>query len=232
MADPDAVPPAFGRRPERVTDPILHAVVREATVAAKRDILRQATVPQVAHVLLAGHTYRYRLLPNGLRQITAILYPGDLCDLEAVMHGRAEYGVGTLTACRLGEIPIERVRDAWTDEPALARELSRHMQREAAIAREWLVNVGRRPALQRMAHLFCETHARKAQWGIAHEDGYDACLTQADLADALGLTGVHINRVLRTLRERSLIRREKGRMTLLDVPALEALAGFDPSYLQ
>ena len=215
-----------------MSNPILQAVVRERIVPQRRDILRQATAPGIAHVLLSGHTYRYRILRDGRRQITAILYPGDMCDLEAVMRGHADYSVGTLTPCTLGEIPIERVTDAGWSEPEMALSLARHMRRDAAIAQEWLINIGRRPALERLAHLFCETHTRKVQLGIASADGYDACLTQMDLADALGLTNVHINRVLKTLRERGLIRREQGQMTLLDIPALEALAGFDPRYLQ
>lgn len=218
--------------PGEETDPIRQAVVRQRTVPRRHDILRQSAVPEVAHVLLSGHTYRYRLLRNGRRQITAILMPGDMCDLSAVVLGRADYGVASLTACTLGEIPIERIRGANEPDPVLYRSLRTHSLRDASIAREWVSNIGRRSALERIAHLFCETYTRKSWLGLADEDGYDTCLTQFDLADVLGLTHVHVNRMLGELRDRGLIRRERGRMTLLDRAALEELAGFDPAYLQ
>ena len=232
MTDPNAASLTSARRPSRVSDPVLEVVAREKTVPARHTILHQGTVPAVAHVLLAGHTYRYQILSNGQRQITAILYPGDLCDLEAVVRGRADYSVGTLSACTLGEIPIGCVADHARIEPALQQSLWRHLRCDAAIARAWITNIGRRPALERVAHLFCETHARKSRLGLADETGYDSCLTQTELADALGMTMVHVNRVLRELRARGLIERTRGRLTLLDLPALVDLAGFNAGYLQ
>lgn len=212
-------------------DPLFSTVVRQRSVRRKRDILRQGEATQVAHILLEGQAYRYRLLPNGGRQITAILMPGDLCDLDAMMIGRADYGVATLTACRLGEVPAEQIQDLGNMDPGIARALWRRSMRDGAIARQWLVNIGRRPGLQRLAHLFCELRVRLHAVGLANEDGYPVWLTQIDLADVLGLTHVHVSRVLQTMRASQIIRLEDGRLTILDDHALEEIAGFDPGYL-
>lgn len=212
-------------------DPMMRAIVRERSVPHRHELLRHGEVPQVAHVLLGGHTCRYQLLRNGLRQITAILVPGDLCDVEAVLRGRADYGVAALTPCTVGEIPVGTLQDPDETGPDITRALWQRVLRDEAIAREWLVNIGRRPALERVAHLFCELRDRLAAVGLTNGDSYDMRLTQAELADALGLTGVHINRTVRALRTSGLIRTDGTRLTILDRPGLEALAGFDPAYL-
>ena len=224
---PWAAAPALNR-----ADPLLAAVSRARSIPHRQDILRHGEVPGVAHVLLDGHTCRYQLLRNGHRQITAILVPGDLCDLEAVLRGRADYGVAALTPCTVGEIPLAAIHEPREPGAGIARALWQHVLRDEAIAREWLVNIGRRPALERVAHLFCELRARLEGVGLASADGFEMNLTQAELADALGLTGVHINRVIRSLRQGGLIRMDGPRLTILDRPALEALAGFDPAYLR
>ena len=135
------------------TETLLKAVVRERVVNPRSNVLCQGDVPRLAHILLDGHTCRYRLLDDGRRQITAVLVPGDVCDLEAVMRGQADYGVGTLTRCVVGEIPVERVADPTTLDPEMTRALLRRLLRDQGIAREWLVGIGKRTALERLAHL-------------------------------------------------------------------------------
>lgn len=214
------------------TDVVLNAVVREKVVKPGSDVLRQGDVPIIAHVLLDGHTYRYRILSDGRRQITAVLVPGDICDLEAVMRGRADYSVGALTNCVLGEIPVERIADPTTLDPEMTRALWRRLLRDEAISREWLVGMGRRSALEKVAHLLCEFLVRLEAVGLARASEIDMRLTQAELADVVGMSVVHINRILQELRRTGLIKLSHGVLCILDRSGLEMLADFDPAYLQ
>lgn len=211
---------------------VLNAVVREKVWKPRSDVLRQGDVPKIAHVLLDGYTYRYRLLNDGRRQITALLVPGDVCDLEAVMRGRADYGVATLTRCTLGEIPAEMVADPTRLGPEMSQALWRRLLRDEAVSREWLVSVGRRSALERVAHILCELRVRLEAVGLANGPELEVGFTQLELADVLGLSAVHINRTLQELRRTGLIQLSGGTLSILDVPVLEAVAGFDPTYLQ
>lgn len=211
---------------------LLKAVVNTKAVEPRSNVLRQGDVPTVAHVLLEGHTYRYRLLKDGRRQITALLVPGDICDLEAVMRGRAEYSVTAMANCVLGEIPASAITDPTTADPELVWALWRRLLRDEAISREWLVNIGCRTALERVAHLICEYRLRLQAVGLTKGDAFKMQLTQAELADLLGLSTVHINRVLKQLRKTSLVDFSKSIMSVSNVPALEKLAGFDPAYLK
>ena len=230
---------ARGRRPERPpvprldgAEPLLKAVVRERVVGVRQDVVRQGEIPEMAHVLLEGHTCRYRMLSDGRRQITAVLVPGDVCDLEAVMRGRADYSVAALTTCTLGEIPADRVSNPVGLDPEMTQALWRRLLRDEAISREWLVSMGKRTALERLAHIFCELAVRLKEVGLARDDSFDFQITQAELADVLGLSCVHINRTLQELRRTELVEMTRGRLSILDFPALASLAGFDPTYLQ
>ena len=214
------------------SEPLIKAVVRERVVGVRQDVLRQGEIPGMAHILLEGHTCRYRMLSDGRRQITAVLVPGDVCDLEAVMRGRADYSVAALTACTLGEIPADRVSNPVGLDPEMTRALWRRLLRDEAISREWLVSMGKRTALERLAHLFCELAVRLKAVGLARDDSFDFQITQAELADVLGLSCVHVNRTLQDLRRTEMIQMTRGRLTILDFAALEHLAGFDPIYLQ
>ncbi len=211
---------------------LLKAVVNTRTLEPRSDVLRQGDVPTVAHILLDGHTYRYRLLRDGRRQITAILVPGDICDLEAVMRGRADYNVAALTSCVLGELPTNAIADPTAADPELARILWRRLLRDEAISREWLVNMGCRTALERVAHLVCELRVRLQAVGLTKDDTFKVQMTQGELADVLGLSAVHINRVVKQLRENGLVKFSQSTMSILNVPALEKLAEFDSAYLE
>ena len=215
-----------------VDDALLKTVVRQRVVTPRSEVLREGFVPEIAHILLDGHTYRYRMLSDGRRQITAVLVPGDICDLEAVMRGRADYGVGTLSKCVLGEIPAERLTDHAGMGPELMKALWRRLLRDEAIAREWLVGLGKRTALERMAHLFCEMSARLKAVGLADGDSFDFHITQSELADVLGMSEVHTNRTIQELRRTGLIEMTRGTVTILDQPTIELIAGFDPIYLK
>ena len=211
---------------------LLNAVVRERVARSRSDVLREGEVPTAAHVLLDDHPYRCRLLKDGRRQITALLVPGDVCDLDAVMRGQADDSVGALTNCVLGEIPTERVADPEKVGPEMTRALWRRLLRDGAISREWLVDIGRRDALGRVAHLLCVLRIRTEGIGLTKGAEFESRFTPWVLADVLGLSGVHTDRVLQQLRRTALIHLSGGTLPVRDVPVLEMVAGFDPAHLR
>ncbi len=212
--------------------PLLKAVVNTEAVRPGFHVLLQGDVPAGVHLLLEGQAYRYRLLDDGRRQIVAILVPGDVCDFEAVMRGRADYGVATMTDCVLGELPVSTIADLTSIDSNLARALWGGLLRDQAVAREWLVNVGCRTALERMAHLICELRLRLQAVGLTAGDAFRLETTQTEIADLLGLSAVHVNRTLKRLRAIGLVDYSKSIISVLDVPVLEKVAGFDPTYLK
>jgi CRP-like cAMP-binding protein len=182
-------------------------------------------------LLLDGIMCRYKDLSEGQRQITAIHVAGDFLDLHGFTLKRLEHGVMTLTPCRVALAPHDRLREITERFPHLTRVLWFSTNLDACIHREWEVSLGRRNAVARAAHLLCELHLRLAVVGLADETGYALPITQIELAECLGLTSVHVNRVLRDLRERGLAEFSKGRVTFRDLPGLREVADFDSNYL-
>ena len=212
-------------------DPLMNVVTREVALKARQEVMRQGEVPRAAHLMLKGYACRYRLLSDGRRQITAVLVVGDLCDLDAVMRGRADYGVATLTPCVLGEIPADSVNDVDETDPVLRRVLLHQLLRDKAIDNEWMVVLGIRTAKERLAHLLCELRERLRTIGHGQDDSYDLDLTQSDFADALGLSVVHVNRTLQDLRYSGLVEFKNKLLRIIDPMGLANIAGFDPAYL-
>ena len=213
-------------------DPLGRIVAREAVVRRGQVVVRQGDVPRAAHLLLEGQTCRYRLLPDGRRQITAILVPGDVCDLEALMRGRADYTGEALAPSVLGEIPTGSVDVPDGADPQVRRALWRQLLRDEAIAREWMVGMGRRSAKERLAHFVCEMRERWRKVGLGEGDRFALDLTQAEFADVLGLSTVHVNRTLQELRRDALIEFGKGVLHIVDYAALAEVAAFEPAYLE
>ncbi|MDE4914732.1 Crp/Fnr family transcriptional regulator [Methylobacterium sp. 092160098-2] len=207
------------------------SVVRRRSVAPRRAISSDARVAHL-HLVISGLAARYRVLGNGSRQITELYLPGDLCDLGYNLNGRAGDDVVALSACILGEIPRKILFTDSALSPDWAEFLFRAVAREGAIATERIVSLGRRSAYEAAAHLFCELWARMNAVGLADETSFPFDLTQVDLADVLGMTSVHVNRTLRELRTRGLVRVRGKVATILDHGALAQAADFDPTYLQ
>lgn len=201
-------------------------------VASHVDLLVEGSEPREAILVLEGVAGRYKYRENGARQITSYLVPGDLCDADAILLSEMDYSLGTLTSCFVARIPRELLADVLERHPAIARGLRLSKLVEEATSREWLLNVGSRTALERLAHLLCELLVRLRTVGFATAGGYELALTQQDLADTLGLSNVHVNRTLRTLREQSLIEWRGKQLTILDMPRLEAVSNFKSRYLK
>ena len=196
----------------------------------RKDLIREGDEPRDVQLILEGFACRYKLLADGRRQIMAYLLPGDFCDLHIFILRRMDHSIATLSPCRVAAIPRRRILEL-TERPAIARAPWWATLVDEAVLREWLVNIGARPAEERIAHLLCELLLRLRTVGLASGGGYALPITQAEIADTMGLTNVHVNRVLQRLRAEGAITLEERRLVILDVDRLMAFSGFDPNYL-
>lgn len=199
-------------------------------VPARRSLIREGDRPEHVHLMVEGWAARYKLLPDGGRQITAFLLPGDFCDLHVTLLGEMDHGIATLTRSRVAFIPRSTM-EAVADRPGLARALWWATLVDEAVLRAWIVNIGRREAFAAVGHLICELYVRMKTVGLVAGHGFDLPLTQEEIADALGLTSVHVNRVLQRLRADELISLHRGLLTIRDYGRLERASGFNPNYL-
>lgn len=207
----------------------LFSEVRE--VPADRTVIRAGDDLSVSVLLLDGILCRYKDLRDGSRQISELHVPGDFADLHGFTLKHLDHSILTLTPCRLALAPHDRLERLTREHPHLARLYWFTTNMDAAIHREWVLSLGRRSALSRMAHLFCELQVRLGLVGLADESGYSLALTQVELAECLGLTSVHVNRTLRQLRERGLVEFRGGRVSIGNLAELRRVAEFDPAYL-
>ncbi len=182
-------------------------------------------------ILLSGLVHRYKTLADGRRQSLELSIPGDFVDLHSFTMKRIDHDIACLRGCRVATVPHERLEDATARYPHLGRLLWLNTMIDAAIHREWIVSLGARSAVQRMAQLFCEMALRYEAVGLGSRAGYDLPLTQQDLSEILGLSLVHANRTVRELRERCLVTFQGQKLTIHDWEGLTELADFDPFYL-
>jgi CRP-like cAMP-binding protein len=207
------------------------AVVRIKDFAVDEDLVREGDRPTESILLLEGFAARYKGLADGRRQITAIHVAGDFVDLHSFLLHRMDHGVVALSPCRVGTVPHETLREITERHPHLARLLWLSTLIDGAIHREWLVAMGRRPALGQMAHLLCELFLRLRAVGRTESNTFRLPLTQAELGDALGLSTVHVNRVAQELRTANLVSWRGQLVTITDWKGLSAVAEFDPAFL-
>jgi CRP-like cAMP-binding protein len=199
-------------------------------MGARRNIIREGDRPDHIHLMVEGWAARYKLLADGTRQITAFLIPGDFCDLHTTILGEMDHSIATLTRARVAYIPRGRM-EALAARPGIARAFWWSTLVDEAVLRSWIVNVGRRDAYEAIGHLMCELYVRMKNVGLTRDHCYDLPLTQEEIGDALGLTPVHVNRVLQRMRGEGLISFERGALTIHDYHRLEKASGFNPNYL-
>jgi CRP-like cAMP-binding protein len=197
-----------------------------------RDIVREGETPEHIYYLLEGWAANYKVLPGGSRQITAFLLPGDLCDNAITVLRKMDHSVTALTPVTIVSIDRRALIRLTCERAGLAQAFWWTALMDQAVLRAWVVNVGRRDAYSRVAHQMCELHARMTALGLADDAKLNLPLTQEQLGDALGLTSVHINRVLKRLRNEGLMELHSRTLTILNTELLGAAAGFDPGYLQ
>ena len=175
--------------------------------------------------------FRYRMLADGSRQIMALHVAGDFVDLHSYVIKPMDHSVAIAAEAQVAHVPHTRITRLVEDYPRLARAFLWDMALDAATFREWMVGLGRRRAYEQLAHLFCELYYRMEMAGLTVRKGFAFPLSQPDLADICGLSNVHVNRSLQSMRRDGLIVLAKGRLVVPDISRLSKAAGFDPSYL-
>jgi CRP-like cAMP-binding protein len=223
---------AFVRLSEQdrtLIDQLCRRNVRE--VGPRRDIVREGDRPRAVNLMLDGWACRYKQLPDGRRQIVSFFVPGDLCDSNIFILREMDHSIASITRLRYAEISPAGFEELTLRSPRITQALWWNELVGAAIAREWTTNVGQRTAFERIAHLLCEMHLRLRVVGLTENGSCAWPLTQTDLADATGLTAVHVNRTLQELRRRELVELQGRRLTIPDLEALQHVAMFNPNYL-
>jgi CRP-like cAMP-binding protein len=196
-----------------------------------RTIVRTGATLSASTLLVEGIVCRYKDLADGQRQIMELHVAGDFVDLHGFLLKQLDHNVGTMTPVKVASFPHDALRGITETHPHLGRMLWFSTLLDAAIHREKILSIGRRSALARIAHIFCELLVRLRIVGLADDKGFDLPLTQADLADVTGLTSVHVNRMLKKLRDEDLLTFRGGTVTIGDWDRLQRVAEFDPSYL-
>lgn len=181
-------------------------------------------------LLLNGMVCRYRTMQDGQRQIMSFHFPGDILDLSGLLLGKLDHNIGTLTPVEVAPIAHATLLGWIEQHPGLGRLLWQDTLVDAAVFREWVVNVGRRPALARTAHLLCELATRLQGLGL-EDQAFSLPITAVELADSTSLSIVHVNRVLRELHAKRLVEVRGRGLAVLDWDGLRRVAGFEPDYL-
>jgi CRP-like cAMP-binding protein len=205
-----------------------HAV---RSLGASTHLVRDGDHAESCTALLSGFAYRYKITGEGARQIISVHIPGELVDLQNSFLAIADHSVQMLTEGEVAVIPRQALRDLALNQPGVARALWIDSLIDASIFREWVVNVGRRNSRARVAHLLCELCLRLRKAGLIEGPTYELPMTQEQLADAVGLTSVHVNRVLKQLAEEGLIRRDRRSISIADWIRMKDAGDFNERYL-
>jgi CRP-like cAMP-binding protein len=211
---------------------LLDELAPARSVRRGEDIVSEGSKTASLAVILSGLACQYHMLADGQRQIVAFLLPGDIGNLFSSVVDVHDHGVSASTHCEVAHIPQRSLDRLVISHPNLGCAIWRYCLSQCSVLQSWLSNMRRRSAAERLAHLFCEQFMRLECVGLA-ERGKPVGLhiVQSDLADATGMSSVHVNRTLQQLRNRSLIGRHPALLEILDWAGLRELADFDPAYL-
>jgi CRP-like cAMP-binding protein len=197
----------------------------------REDIIREGDRPAAMSLVREGWACRYKTLEDGRRQILAFLLPGDICDFDAFVTRESDHSIAAITPVLIAQISREEFEFLSVSCPRLLQALRWDSIVDNAIQREWAVNLGQRDASERLAHLLCELFVRLEAADLTDGDACDFPLTQSDLAEATGLSTVHVNRTLRELRDAELIVLRDRTLRIPDIGALKRHAMFNAGYL-
>lgn len=198
---------------------------------AKHDLIREGDTPGPVLVVLEGWACRYKILPNGSRQILAYLMPGDSCDLHIGLLAVMDHGIQAITPTSVATIDRRQMDELFEQHPGIAKAIYLGQLIDEGTMRAWVTSMGRRASIERVAHLMCELYLRARNIGLTLQPPFALPLTQIMLADSLGMTPVHLNRVLKELRATGAMTLERGSLVIEDPGHLIRIAGFDESYL-
>jgi CRP-like cAMP-binding protein len=201
------------------------------TYKAHEEVVPEGSTPSHSSLVLKGFAARHQHLADRKRQITAFHVPGDFMDLHSFLLKKMEDGVGALTPCTVAAVPHSDLREITKNYPYLTRVLWLTTLIDAAVHRTWIITLGRMDARNRVAHFLCEMHDRLESVGLTKDHGYDLRITQQELSDAFGLTGVHVNRILQELRSDGLITSRGKTVVINDWERLQKEGQYNPDYL-
>jgi CRP-like cAMP-binding protein len=201
------------------------------TLEAQAHTLREGDRPDRCAILIDGYAYRHKLTGDGSRQILSLHIPGDALDFQNVFLNEADHNVQMLTRGEVADIARHDLEKLVQERPTISEAILVASLIESSIFREWVVNVGRRDARSRIAHLLCEFSYRLHAQGFANGRGYELPMTQEQLADATGMTAVHVNRVLKSLQSEGLIERNGRVISFPDWERLRSVGDFNSRYL-
>ena len=201
------------------------------TFARDAYLAREGEPTSICTILLHGLAFRQKLVSDGARQIISFHIPGEFLDIQNCLLSVADHNVQALTRCTVVMVSKDALIQLMDARVNIRRAIWQDSLIDASVFREWVVNVGRRDARERIAHLLCELAARLNSAGISDGSMYDFPLTQEQIADATGLTAVHTNRTLQALRKEGLIGLSQSRLTILNWDALSAIGDFSERYL-
>ncbi|MEG3089602.1 Crp/Fnr family transcriptional regulator [Sphingomonas sp. PB4P5] len=207
------------------------ATSRTRRYTARKDLIREGDEPGPMFVILEGWACRYKVLPNGARQIMAFLMPGDACDLHIKLLAEMDHSIQTISAALVATVTKAEMQAMMLEHPNIASAMYSAQLVDEGIMRAWIVSMGRRSSIERVAHLMCELYLRAHGIGLVVHQEFSFPLSQTVLADALGMTAVHINRVLKELRLSGAIALTRGSLIIRNPVLLIQIAGFDENYL-
>ncbi|KGB53725.1 Crp/Fnr family transcriptional regulator [Sphingopyxis sp. SE2] len=195
------------------------------------DLAREGEKPVALRIVLAGWAQKYKQMPDGRRQILGLVLPGELCDLDLFTVARTDHSIAAVRRLSVAEIGRADAQRLFEQCPNLAPALCWAAIVGAAVQREWTINIGQRNALERVAQLLCEIYVRQHDIPSAGGGACDFLLTQGQMAEAMGLTQVHVNRIVQQLRLRCAVEVRNMRLEIPDFQQLAALASFNATYL-
>jgi CRP-like cAMP-binding protein len=200
-------------------------------VEGRVDLEREGDEPRGIHILLSGIVCRYKMLSNGHRRIITFLLPGELCDVHVRVLRRMDHDLATMSICDISTVTPRTIAKLEDEHPNIMRGLASANFAFESILREQIANIGGREAEPRLGHLFCELYYRMKMIGLSGGPSFHLPLTQNDLGDAIGITAIHANRSLQSLRKAGLLTFDGRRLTIIDLPRLEKFSDFTPGYL-
>lgn len=207
------------------------ATSRPRRFTAKRDLIREGDRPGPVFVILEGWACRYKVLPSGTRQVLAFLLPGDCCDLHIGLLAEMDHSIQTITPALVAMIDRVEMDAIMDNHRAVAKAMYISQLVDEGTMRSWITSMGRRASIERVAHLMCELYLRARNVGLAPDTHFALPLSQLLLADALGMTPVHLNRVIKDLRLNGAMTLQRGSLIITDPGKLVQIAGFDENYL-
>ncbi len=205
--------------------------LRMKDIAENRDVVREGDHPTESCLVVSGMVARYKMVAGGRRQILSFHFPGDLPDLQSLNLDVMDHSIVALVRTRVAFIPHDAIRRAIASHAGVRDAVVRHALIDGSMFREWIANVGRRTARERVAHIICECFVRMRALGIVAQDTFKLPLTQSEIGDAAGLSNVHVNRTMKDLQRSGLISTSGQTHSILDWRQLQEAGDFNPAYL-